>query len=166
MIELSPKTYDLLQQQAAILNVTPEEVIAAALRLQSDQQAASAPARGKSDQNGTKQGTKGVSPATATPSTGDSLPAELKTELDQLAFLTDDELWQAARTQLRRADHARMQTLLDKQQAVGLTPVERAEAESLADRYDRIMLVRAKAAVFLKRRGHNIASLGPNATAS
>ncbi|HRW09816.1 MAG TPA: hypothetical protein P5121_32165 [Caldilineaceae bacterium] len=82
-----------------------------------------------------------------------------------MTFLTDEELWQAARTKLSPTDHAHMETLLDKQQATGLEADEMAEAEMLADRYERTVLIRAKAAVLLKERGHDITSLGPTDSA-
>lgn len=49
-----------------------------------------------------------------------------------------------------------------QQQAIGLQPDELTEAEMLVDRYDRTLLVRAKAAVLLKERCYDIASLGPD----
>jgi hypothetical protein len=55
-----------------------------------------------------------------------------------------------------------METLLRKQQATDLRPDEVTEAEMLADRFDRALLIRAKAAVLLKERGQDISSLGPD----
>ena len=90
------------------------------------------------------------------------MPTELTDELDQFAFLTDDESWQAAQTRLPTDDHRRMEALLTKQQRTGLTYDELAEAESLADRYERVVLIRAKAAVLLQERGCDISNLGPS----
>ena len=81
------------------------------------------------------------------------LPGELAEELDQLALMNDTELWQAEATQ--------MQTLVWKQQRDGLTTREQNKAENLLQRYNRTMLVRAKAAVLLKERGFDITSLNP-----
>lgn len=83
-------------------------------------------------------------------------------ELEQLASLTDVALWNAARTRLREEEQERMGILLRQQQSTGLSSAEMAEAETLAAQYDRTMLVRAKAAVLLKGRGHDISSLGPD----
>lgn len=82
--------------------------------------------------------------------------------LEQLRFLTDTELWNAARMRLQSDQQVRMDYLLNRQQSVGLSDTEIAEAETLAAQYDRKMLVRAKAAVLLKERGHDISSLGPD----
>jgi len=91
----------------------------------------------------------------------EDLPADIADELAQLAFLSDEELWQAARTTLPPEESERMQTLLLKRQREGLSPEEQQEAERLLHRYDRTMLVRARAAVLLKERGHNISTLHP-----
>jgi hypothetical protein len=91
----------------------------------------------------------------------DDLPADIADELAQLAYLTDAELWQAARTTLPLRDSERMQALLLKRQREGLSAAEEREAKRLAHRADRTMLVRAQAAVLLKERGHDISSLSP-----
>jgi hypothetical protein len=91
--------------------------------------------------------------------TVDDLPADLAHEIKQLAFLTEDELWQAARTTLTANDSKRMQELIEKRQHEGLSPDENLEIEQLAYRYDQTMLVRAQAAALLKERGQDISSL-------
>ena len=89
----------------------------------------------------------------------DDLPTDIADDMAQLTFLTDDELWQAARTTLSASQSERMQVLLSKRQQEGLTPQEEEEAKRLAHHYDRTMLVRAQAAVLLKERGHDISTL-------
>jgi plasmid stability protein len=89
----------------------------------------------------------------------DDLPADLANAVKQLAFLTEDELWQAARTTLPVNDAKRMQELVEKRQREGLTADENTEIEQLAYRYDQTMLVRAKAVALLKERGQDISSL-------
>lgn len=89
----------------------------------------------------------------------EEIHASLKAELAQLDQLSDEELWQAARVTAPVEKTGRMQILLDKQQLEGLTAIEREEAELLAYYFDRIMLVRARASVLLKTRGHDITSL-------
>ncbi len=69
-------------------------------------------------------------------------------------------------TQLWATDHARMEALLAKQPRAKLAPAELAEAEELADHYEHVVLLRAKAAVLLKERGHDISGLGPIVTVS
>lgn len=91
--------------------------------------------------------------------THSQLPADLQQELSQLDLLTDDELWQAAQMTAPTEKTARMQELVEKQQLEGLTAGEQEEAALLSLYFNRVMLVRGKAAVLLKERGHNIDSL-------
>ncbi len=101
--------------------------------------------------------------ADALPTLND-LPNELSEELGQLELLSDSELWQTAQTKLGEDEATQMQTLVWKQQRDGLTTREQSKAEKLLQRYNRTMLVRAKAAVLLKTRGFNISSLNPAPT--
>lgn len=87
--------------------------------------------------------------------------AVLEQELAQLTFLTDDELWTAARMEATPAENERMAQLLAKQKRLGLTLAEQEELTLLANFFRRIMLVRAEAAVLLQSRGHDIRSLSP-----
>ncbi len=88
-----------------------------------------------------------------------SLPADMEAELSQLRFLNDAELWRAAQMKATDEENERMQQLVEIQQREGLTPAEQQEAEQLSRFFNRIMLVRAEAAVLLKNRGHDIAPL-------
>ncbi len=92
----------------------------------------------------------------------DDLPAGIGDEMAQLAFLTDDELWRAARSRVTARETERMQTLMWKRQREGLTQREQSEAERLVQRSDRVMLVRAQSAALLKARGHDISELIAN----
>jgi hypothetical protein len=152
-VQLSSELYHILQQQAVVLNATIESLVESAVRRNYGQVSATRP-------NGLGKGQGSNGSSNAADST--NLPKSLTDELDQLVFLTDDELWQAARTRLHDGDHRRMETLLRKQQATDLRPDEVTEAEMLADRFDRALLIRAKAAVLLKERGQDISSLGPD----
>jgi hypothetical protein len=98
--------------------------------------------------------------STAMP-TMEALPSDIVDDLEQLTYLTDAEMWEAARTTLPRQSSERMQALVLKRQGVRLTAVEERELKRLTHLADRAMLVRAQAAVLLKERGHNIESLGP-----
>jgi hypothetical protein len=100
-----------------------------------------------------------VAAVAATLPTLDDLPTDIADEMAQLAYLSDDELWQAAQTELTPHESERMQALLLKRQREGLTLLEEQEVERLAHRYDRIMLVRAQAVVLLKERGYDISNL-------
>jgi hypothetical protein len=98
------------------------------------------------------------------PVVGD-LPAEVADEIAQLAFLTDNELWQAAESTLPETDSEQMQALALKRQREKLTEAEQEETERLRQRHDRNMLIRARAAALLKDRGHDVSRLGPTITA-
>lgn len=87
------------------------------------------------------------------------LSAELEKELSELSLFSDEELWRAARISAPETKNVRIQELVDKQQLEGLTEGEKAEAALLSDFFNRIMLVRARAAVLLKERGYNIENL-------
>jgi hypothetical protein len=91
----------------------------------------------------------------------DDLPADIADEMAQLGYLTDAELWQAARAALPLSDSERMQALLLKRQRDGLSAAEEREAKRLAHRADRIMLVRSQAAALLQDRGHDASNLRP-----
>jgi hypothetical protein len=91
--------------------------------------------------------------------TFDDLPADLADSLTQLRFLTDAELWQAARTTLPARESQQMQQLVIKQQQQGLTMREQRKAEDLLAHFHRTTLVRAQAALLLKERDYNIESL-------
>jgi hypothetical protein len=87
----------------------------------------------------------------------EDLSAELTDSLDsleQLAFLNDAELWQAAKTTLPAEASEQMQRLVTKQQQSGLTTREQNQAEKLVSQYQHTLLVRAQAALLLKERGH------------
>lgn len=88
-----------------------------------------------------------------------ALPAEIADEMGQMVFLTDRELWQATLTTMTSAENQRMQALLLKQQREGLAFEEEIEAERLAQRQERVMLVRAQAAALLKERGQDVSTL-------
>ena len=98
--------------------------------------------------------------STALPTT-DDLPLDIAGDLAQLTFLTDAELWQAAQTTLPSSDSERMQALMFKRQRDELTVAEEREAQRLAHRADRTMLVRSQAAALLKDRGHDVSELKP-----
>ncbi len=89
----------------------------------------------------------------------EKIASDIAEELDALEFLSDEELWNAARAQVAQESSDRLQLLLEKQQREGLTRVEQVAAQRVSHYHDRVMLVRAKAAVLLKRRGHDISKL-------
>ena len=95
----------------------------------------------------------------ALPEESSQLPADLAAELSDLEQLSDTELWRAAKMVAPVEKTDRMQLLVEKQQLEGLTAAEKEEADLLSQFFNRIMLVRAKAAVLLQARGHDISQL-------
>jgi hypothetical protein len=88
---------------------------------------------------------------------GDSDPsADTEATLASLDALDDDLLRRLASSRVPDTDAERLAELGDKQQREGLTATERREAEDLVRQHDRVMLVRAEAAVLLKQRGHDL----------
>lgn len=89
----------------------------------------------------------------------DELLGGVADQMGQMVFLTDQELWQAARTEMTDLEGQRMQTLVLKRQREGLSFQEEAEAEQLVRRQERVMLLRAQAAARLKARGQDVSDL-------
>jgi len=79
--------------------------------------------------------------------------------LTQLAYLDDDDLWQAARTRVADDKAQRMQELVWKLQAEGLTPTDEEDADVLQRHAQQVMLIRAEAAALLAERGFEVHSL-------
>ncbi len=96
--------------------------------------------------------------AAALPELGD-LPHPSSDEMEQMALMTDHELWQAARATMTVTESRRMQAFLLKRQGEGLSLDQEAEAEQLVRRQERLVLIRARAAALLKQRGHDVADL-------
>jgi hypothetical protein len=95
--------------------------------------------------------------ATAIPE--DDIPDDLGQELADLEQLDDEALWQAARGRLATAMARRMEKLHRKRQREGLTEAEGRALSELMRQDERAMLVRAQAAVLLKRRGYDVSKL-------
>ncbi len=88
-----------------------------------------------------------------------ALPDDIEQALAQLDLLTDSELWQAAQISVSSEKTEYMQELVEKQQRDGLTESENQQAQLLSHLFNRMMLVRAKAAALLKKRGYDISPL-------
>jgi hypothetical protein len=89
----------------------------------------------------------------------DALPSELAQAIEPLEGFDDEQLWRAARERLPDDVSAELEALHLKQQELGLTAAEHQRADELCLEYDRRMLVRARAAMLLKERGHDVSSL-------
>ena len=89
----------------------------------------------------------------------DTRSAQVTQRLNQLSLLTDEELWSAATSQASEHDNDLMQELLEKQQRQGLTLDESEQVQMLSNHFNLIMMVRAKSAVLLAERGHDVSKL-------
>ena len=92
----------------------------------------------------------------------EQISSDIDSALQQLAYLDDQELWQAARQVAPVELSNQMQELVFKQQAQGLSDSEQQEARQLQHYAHKLMLVRAEAALLLKKRDHDITSLSPS----
>lgn len=79
--------------------------------------------------------------------------------LEQLAHLSEQDLWAAARLHVPEELSARMQALVWKEQAEGLIPAEQEEAGQIQRYGQHVMLVRAEAAALLRERGFDVSVL-------
>ncbi len=96
----------------------------------------------------------------------EGLPLALAEEIESMTLFSDKALWKAARSRLPAAQLKKLNQLNYKQQKEGratLTEDELKVLNELLYQHDRFILIRAHAAVLLKRRGHDISSLAPKA---
>jgi len=96
--------------------------------------------------------------STAIPAEFEMTP-ELGKELALLDQLDDASLWQTAREMLPAETSARLERMHLKQREEGLSETETHTLADLVRQYERTMLVRARAAVLLKHRGHDVSKL-------
>lgn len=87
------------------------------------------------------------------------LPPEVESELQALAWLSDDVLWAVARSRTNHPKQRRWRRLLEKSQRSALTDSERQELTRLTTDGDRLTLCKAQAYLILKQRGHPIPEL-------
>jgi hypothetical protein len=87
------------------------------------------------------------------------LPSDLEETLAALTLLDTGSLWAAARTSLDDEVVAKLEELNLKQQTQGLSPSELEVLDQLVEQHDRVMLIRAQAAVLLQRQGQDISTL-------
>jgi hypothetical protein len=90
------------------------------------------------------------------------MPPELGRELALLDQLDDASLWRAVQEKLPAETSARLEQMHLKQRGEGLSETETDDLAELVRQYERTMLVRARAAVLLKHRGHDVSKpVGP-----
>ena len=89
----------------------------------------------------------------------ENLPEDLAKAVEALDLLSDRELWQAAESRLDPEAVEHLEALHLKRQDEGLTEEELSVEQLLIRRYERNLLVRAKAAAVLRARGHDVSTL-------
>ena len=100
-----------------------------------------------------------VAPTEQTINDEEGLSAELIWELDQLVQFSDDELWEVGKMRATPYDETTMEELLGKRQSAEWDANDQVSAEKLSSKFNRIMLMRAKAAALLKERGYDVTPL-------
>jgi hypothetical protein len=90
------------------------------------------------------------------PPTWDDVPVQFQAALAALDRLSDDELWQVARSRKTDVEMARYMELLEHNANEELSPAERDELDALRDEADLFMLKKAQAVALLHWRGHSI----------
>ena len=90
------------------------------------------------------------------------VPPEYQPELEAMEAMSDEELWEIARSEMATAQQDRLDHLLQKNQAEGLSEVEQKELNRLHAETSRLTLQKSYAYVLLKWRGHQVPKLtGP-----
>ncbi|MCY3915802.1 MAG: hypothetical protein OXG49_07295 [Chloroflexi bacterium] len=76
--------------------------------------------------------------------------------LDRLSDCTDEQLWALIYQRLTQSQDYRMRELLDRGTEGRITKQENMELNYYVDLVDRQMLLRSRALLLLKERGHDI----------
>jgi paraquat-inducible protein B len=97
--------------------------------------------------------------ATGSPPDWDDVPAELQPDLAALDRLSDEALWEIARSRKTAADLERYDELLERNREHTITADERLELTALRQEADRFMICKAQASALLRWRGHLLSPL-------
>ena len=89
----------------------------------------------------------------------DDLPPEMKTELTALEQLSDETLWQIAKSQYNADKLILYDVLLDRNKNVQLTTEGQLLLNQLREESERLMLRKAHAYALLKSRRHRLPTL-------
>jgi len=103
-----------------------------------------------------------IEDALATEGAWVGVPSDIVEEAAQLHFLDDDHLLRILQWTVPVEKTDRVQTLIQKLEAEGLTTTEEEEIRQLQHYAHRVMLVRAEAAALLQSRGFDISELRQN----
>ncbi len=96
---------------------------------------------------------------TTTAPTTETLPPDVRAEIEALGEMSDEALWRVARSVFPRAQRRRYDELLKKNGAGALPPAEREELAHLRQASEWLMLRKAHAFALLKWRGHTLPAL-------
>lgn len=87
---------------------------------------------------------------------------ELEEFLQPLEMMTDDDLWNAAKSHLPRRLSSELEKLHQKRQRDGIMKAERERAKLLTEQFERCLVIRARAIDLLHARGHDVSRLLPS----
>jgi plasmid stability protein len=90
---------------------------------------------------------------------GTDLPPEIAKEIAHLEELDDASLWQTAQATLTAETSECLEPMHFRQRRDGLTEAESHTLAALVRQYEQTMLLRAQAAVLLKKCGHDVSKL-------
>ena len=86
----------------------------------------------------------------------DDLPPELADDIAALALLNDAALWRIAQSTMPPSNQKQLDLLLDEKSQGALTARGQQELDQLLSEYERVVLIRAQAALLLQQRGYDI----------
>lgn len=88
----------------------------------------------------------------------DDLPPELVNDVATLTILNDAALWRSARQTMSQSHQERMEFLMHTREGDALSLKEQRELDELLHEYERIVTIRAQAAVLLQQRGYDVSA--------
>jgi len=93
------------------------------------------------------------------PEVEEDLPFNYRIELESMAHLSDEVLWQMAESTMNQDKVALYDTLLARHKANNLTSTGKEWLTKLREESEQLMLRKAHAYLILKSRGHQLPSL-------
>lgn len=94
--------------------------------------------------------------ALSLPPLEDDLPANVRATLSALTLLSDEALWQVARSEWEEEKQLRLEELVEMRKGRGLTPDEASQFDALFAESELAMLKKAESYRLLTRRGYTI----------
>ena len=96
---------------------------------------------------------------TLPPEVEDDLPFNYRIELESMAHLSDDVLWQIAQSTMNQDKVALYDILLARHKTGQLTPIGQKWLTQLREDAEQLMLRKAHAYAIIKNRGHQLPTL-------